>query len=61
MGGEFTLCLFLAQVKLDLECRLEDEQLRGESERVTLEKDKALLQTRVKQLQEHSELYSIHN
>lgn len=51
-GFFFFSCL---QKKLDLECRLEEEQLRSESDRVKLEKDKALLQTRVKQLQENSE------
>lgn len=43
------------QKKLDIECRLEEEQLIRQDEKVNLEKDKALLQTRVKQLQEHRE------
>ncbi len=44
----------LLQRKLDLDCRLEEEQMRRESEKTELERDKALLSTRVKQLQDHS-------
>ena len=44
----------MLQKKLDLECRLEEEQMRRESEKVELERSKALLSTRVKQLQDHS-------
>lgn len=42
------------QKKLDLECRLEDEQMKNASKEMEMEKDKALLVTRVKQLEEHS-------
>jgi len=43
------------QKKLDLECVLEEEQLRNKEMRMELEKEKALLQTKLKQLQEHSQ------
>ena len=49
--------LFLLQRKLELECRLEEEKMKTESEKRALEKKLVDLQTRIKHLTEHSRLY----
>ena len=46
------------QKKLELECRLEEERMRVEGEKSQLEVATVTLQTRLKQVAEHSESHT---
>lgn len=48
---------FCFQKKANLQSVLEDEQMKNEFERVEYEKDRALMKTKLKQVEEYSECF----